>query len=467
MRLRANALSFWLALSALLAGCAPHVERVASAAQAQAPARADIAWAFEASDIPVDPGFRFGRLDNGMRYALRQNRTPPGTAIVRLAIQAGSLDEREDELGFAHFVEHMAFNGSTNVPEGEMVKLLERNGLAFGADTNASTSFDATVYRLDLPRNDPGLLDVALMLMRETASELTFSPDAVERERGVVLAELRDRNTFELRNAMADARFMHPDALYPRRFPIGDAERLKSASAEALKAFWQREYVPAHAVLIVIGDFDPALVEAKIRETFASWQARPAEPRPDAGPVRFDDRGRTQIYVDPALPERTTIARHGPWLDEPDTIAQRQENLLRQIGYNIVNRRLQRLSRQADPPFRSAGFGTGSVFRAGRSTRLIIDTADGKWRRGLQAAAIEYRRALKYGFTTAEVAEQVANIRTALEDAAAAADTRSHIVLARAIFDLIDNDLVPAAPAEVLARFEAFAPAIEPEAVLA
>ncbi|MDG2004694.1 MAG: insulinase family protein [Novosphingobium sp.] len=461
MPLKAAALSLLLAF---LAACAPQAEQVASVSHA--PVGPDVVWAFEASDIPVDPGYRFGRLGNGMRYVIRQNATPAGTAIVRMNVKTGSLDETDSELGFAHFVEHMAFNGSTNVPEGEMVRLLERNGLAFGADTNASTGFDRTTYKLDLPRNDLELLDIALMLMRETASELSFSPDAVDRERGVVLSELRDRNSFQLRNAIRDTKFLHPDALYPRRFPIGDPELLKSATAEALKAFWAREYVPEHTVVVVIGDIDPDLVEKAIAAAFDGWQARPVDPQPGGGPVRLDDSGRTQVYIDPALSERTMATRHGSWLNEPDTIAHRQENLLRQIGYNIVNRRLQRLSRQADPPFRSAGFGTGNVFKDGRSTRLIVDTADGKWQRGLEETVTEYRRALKYGFTDAEVTEQVANIRTASENGAASADTRSNFTLARAVFALINDETVPSHPASSLARFEAFAPQIEPGRVI-
>ena len=178
----------------LLAACATRPAQPVSAPAPQA------VWVFENSDIAPDPAFRFGRLDNGMRYVVRANATPKGTAAVRMEVSAAALDESEAERGYAHFVEHMAFNGSTSVPEGEMVRLLEREGLAFGADTNASTGFDRTTYMLDLPRNDPALLDTALMLMRETASELTFAPEAVERERGVLLAEMRDRNTWQFRN---------------------------------------------------------------------------------------------------------------------------------------------------------------------------------------------------------------------------------------------------------------------------
>ncbi|MEW4451141.1 insulinase family protein, partial [Bremerella sp. JC817] len=131
----------------------------------------------------------FGKLDNGMRYIIRRNNRPEGTALVRMEFTAAALDEEDDERGYAHYVEHMAFNGSTNVPEGEMIKLLERKGLAFGADTNASTGFEYTQYKLDLPRADEDLLDTSLMLMRETASELLFDEEAVQREKGVILSE--------------------------------------------------------------------------------------------------------------------------------------------------------------------------------------------------------------------------------------------------------------------------------------
>lgn len=451
-------------ISALaLSACAPQVERVASVA---APREKPV-WAFQASDVPVDPDFRFGQLDNGMRFAIRQNATPKGTALVRMEIAAGSLDEYDHERGFAHFVEHMAFNGSTRVPEGEMIRLLERSGLAFGADTNAQTSFDRTTYMLDLPRNDTKLLDTALMLMRETASELTISQEAVDRERGVILSEMRDRNSWMLRNLEDQINFVNPGSLYSQRLPIGTAETLNAASSESLRAFWRREYVPRQATLIVVGDFPPDTVEFAIRSHFDTWTPAPAEPQPDAGPVLPEDGGRTGIHLDPALSERITASRNGVWLEEPDTIAQRRENLLRQVGYGIVNRRLQRSARQADPPFRGAGFGTGAVFRSGRTTNLVVDTVDGKWERGLINAAEEYRRALAFGFSEAEVAEQVANIRTASQNAAASADTRSNGTLTGAVFALLRDDLVPSTPQSSLERLEAFIPKITPKSVLA
>ncbi len=454
-------LLFVLSISTIaLAACAPQTKRIASVS---AP---DNAWAFETSDVPVDPGYRFGRLPNGMRYVIRQNATPKGTALVRMQIDAGSLDESDNERGYAHYVEHMAFNGSTNVPEGEMVKLLERHGLAFGADTNASTGFERTTYMLDLPKNDPELLDIALMLMRETASELTFNPGAVNRERGVVQSEMRDRNTFALKSFQDQIDFALPGSKVAKRLPIGTPESLAGASPEGLKAFWRREYVPAHTTLYVIGDFDPDLVEAEIKDRFGSWKAAPAEPKPKGGPVNVTDKARGDVYIDAALSERVTVSRHGPYLQEPDTLAQRKENLLRQIGYAIINRRMLRRSREANAPFRNASFGTSDIFKEGRTTELNIDTVDGKWRRGTVEAGIEYRRALTYGFTKEEVDEQVAIIRSANDNAAKGEATRSNGQLLGAAQALVTDEQVPDTPTNSKNRLEAFIPEITPAAVL-
>ncbi|MEO5598364.1 MAG: insulinase family protein [Novosphingobium sp.] len=444
-----------------LAACTPSTQHLHTAPP---PPRND--WAL-ASDIPVDPAFRFGKLANGMRYAIRRNATPKGTAMVRMEIEAGSLDEDDGELGYAHFIEHMAFNGSTHVPEGEMVKLLERDGLAFGADTNAQTSFGETLFMLDLPRADPALLNTVLMLMRETASELTIDPAAVTRERGVVLSELRDRNSWQLHNAVEQIKFTHPAARYGQRMPIGTTQSLENASAETLKIFWKREYVPKHATVVVVGDFDPDLVETEIRRRFGDWQGPAAEPQPDAGPVDPKDNHRTDVYLDPALSERVTVSRNGEWIYEPDSVAQRRENLLREIGTQIINRRLLRLTRQPDPPFRGAGFGSSDVFRAARTSQLLVDTVDRKWQRGLIAAAQEYRRAMRYGFTAGEVAEQVAIIRNNARNAAASAQTRDNRALVSAVISFLRDDVVPSTPESGLERLEAFIPQITPDAVLA
>jgi zinc protease len=432
-----------------------------------APVAARHEWPFAKSDLPPDPAYRFGRLDNGMRYIVRPNATPKGTGMVQFWIDAGSIAETDEERGYAHFIEHMAFNGSTHVPEGEMVKLLEREGLAFGADTNASTDFDATVYKLDLPRNDPALLDTALMLMRETASELSFNPAAVEREKGVVLSEKRVRDTYQLRDLVDGLEFLYPGARFTGRLPIGTTESLQSATADKLRGLYRRLYRPENTAVIVVGDFDPDAVEAAIRKHFSSWQAQPLVPAADPGPIPVDLAGETDIYVDPALSEQITVSKNGPWLDHTDTLAFRESNVRRQLGYGIVNRRLLRLARGENPPFRGAALGTSEVFEAGRTTNLVIDTGNGEWRRALAAAQAEYRRALEQGFTQAEVDEQVANLRTALENNAAGADTRSNAAFIVGALTLLQDGQVPTTPASALQRFLDHLPQITPESVLA
>ena len=452
----------------LLLGFLLFLTAVPAAAQDAPPQPPQTAeWPFAASDLPVDSQYRFGMLANGMRYIIRPNATPAGQAKVQLWIDTGSVAEREDERGFAHFVEHMAFNGSSNVPEGEMVRLLEREGLAFGADTNASTGFDATIYRLDLPRADPALLDTALMLMRETASELAFAPEAVAREQGVILSERRSRDTFELRNTIDSLEFLYPEARFPERLPIGTIGSLQAATPEALRGFWQRYYRPDNAALVVIGDFDADLVEAAIARHFAGWQAAAPAPAPQFGPVDPALRGLTDIFVDPALSERITLSRHGAWITPPDSIAARRERVLREIGYAIVNRRLQRLTRVDDPPFRGAGLGTSEVFETGRTTNLVVDAGDGEWERALAAAQAVYRRALDYGFNEAEVAEQVANLRVAIETNAAGAETRSNASFVTGALTLLEDGQIPTTPQSALQRFEALAPTITPDSVMA
>ena len=152
-------------------------------------------WPQTVSDIPAEADIRFGVLANGMRYAILRNATPPGQTSLRLRIAAGSLQERDDQRGLAHFLEHMAFKGSTHVPAGEMLKILERKGVAFGPDSNAFTQFDQTFFKLDLPESDDDRVDTGLMLLREVASELILDQEAMDGERGVVLAEERLRDT--------------------------------------------------------------------------------------------------------------------------------------------------------------------------------------------------------------------------------------------------------------------------------
>ena len=419
------------------------------------------------SDLTPEEGYRFGVLDNGMRYIIRANATPPERGLVRMWVDFGSVAEEADEQGYAHFIEHMAFNGTTNIPEGEMVPLLERKGLSFGADTNASTGFNTTQYRLDLPRNDTDLLDTALMLMRETASEITFDEEAVQREKGIILSERRVRDTFGFRASVDNLNFVWPGSRLAQRLPIGTIETIEAATGERLRALYQRYYRPENVAIVVVGDYDVDAVEAMIAERFGDWQGEAALEAVGFGPVDQDNAGRTSIYLDPALSEQLTISQIGPWRDRPDTAANRAASLQARLGYSILSRRLTRLLREDDPPFRGASLNTSSFGEEARATGLTITAAEGQWERALAAAQAEYRRALEHGFTQAELDEVLANIRARSEAAVAGSATRGNGAFVGEAFGLLRNGSIPTSPEDGLARFNALASAITPEGVLA
>ena len=467
-------------LGAALGGCAAPLASVTSPVVPSADARQDPARqvnrsgyplpeaALAQSDLEPDTAIRWGRLPNGLFWAFRPNATPADTAEIRLAFDAGSLDEADAQRGFAHYVEHMAFNGSTNVEEGEMIALLEREGLAFGADTNASTGFEHTIYQLRLPRTDPALLDTSLMLMREIASELDFDPAAVERERGVLLAERRDRANYQLEEALDRYRFETPDARYVDRWAGGTQETLRGADAADLRAFWASHYRPENAALIVVGDLDPDAVEAAITAHFADWQSDAPPPAPrDYGDVHFTRPAAEEIHLHPALSERFTAFALAPAQTPLDTAEERRATVLRQIGYDAVNRRLTRLARQAGAPFKSAGFGSGNVFRDARVTRLIVDSVDGKWQAGLQAAVAEYRGALERGFSEAEIAEQLAELDERYEAAMVGEPTRTNDFMVDRILRWVGEGRVPTTGPEAAERYFAMRAEITPDAVLA
>ena len=203
----------------------------------------------------------------------------------------------------------MAFNGSKAVPDGEMVKILERLGLAFGADTNASTSFDDTVYKLDLPKTDDDTVDTSLMLLRETAGDLTLLETAVDRERGVVLSEERARDTPAWRIFKARLGFLLEGQRPPLRYPIGDVAVIQKAGRAQIADFYRRYYRPERATLIAVGDFDVAAMEAKIQAAFGGWRVTgPAGGDRDLGPV--EKRGLAALAGwrwSPARPPRSSF----------------------------------------------------------------------------------------------------------------------------------------------------------------
>ena len=457
----------------LIASTAPVYAKEAPA-KAAAPAAvnpqsaAAKAWNFAPSDVPVDANIVFGVLPNGMKYALLKNSTPKDSVVLRMRFAVGSFAEAEDQRGLAHFLEHMAFNGSKGVPEGEMIKLLERKGLAFGADTNASTGFDETVYKLDLPNASDDLIDTGLMLMRETGSELTIDPAAVDRERGIILSERRARDTYQLRNLIDQLDFQMQGMTVANRIPVGTEEVIKTAPAARLRDLYDRYYRPERATLVMVGDFDPAAVEAKIKARFSDWKGRgPAGADPDIGNVDYKRAAAADDFIDPAIQDSVTIAAFKPWVDEPDTKAKRARKLAEDIGEAIVSRRLAKIALNEDSPILTGYFSDAEGWKKFDQVTVGVVAKEGAWKDALALAEQEQRRAVQHGFTQAEVDEQLANRRTALKNAVAGVTTRRSDALADTLIGAAEGDFVVVRPETSQALFEAAAPSLTAAAVTA
>lgn len=412
-------------------------------------------WAQASSDIPADPAVRFGTLSNGMRYAVMRNASPPGQASLRLHIDAGSLMEEEDQRGLAHFIEHMAFNGTTNIAEGDLLPILERLGLAFGPDTNAFTSFDQTVYQLDLPNTADETVGTGLMILREMAGEASLDAGAIDRERGIVISEERTRASPGYRVAQARYRFLMKGQLLPERFPIGDVDILANAPRDRLADFYEAYYRPERTTLVAVGDFDPDHMEARIREGFRDW----SNPAPDGAAPELGEvaprNSETLVVVEPGAQASLQIAWVSPPDLDPDRLEERREQWIRQLGFSVLNRRFQRLARQQNPPFLGAAAYRSTEYDTIDNATIYANFEPGGWAAALTAAEQEQRRIVEHGVTARELQREITETRTSLQAAVAGSATRRTPALANGIVSAANDDSVLTSPQTDLQIFEA------------
>ena len=403
-------------------------------------------WPQAVSDIPADSNVRFGSLPNGMRYAILRNATPPGQASLRLRIAAGSLMENDDQQGLAHFMEHMAFNGTTNIPENELLRILERLGLAFGADTNAQTGFDQTFYQLELPRTNDETVDTALRIMREQVSEALMNPEDIDGERNVIIGEERTRNTPGLRSAKAQFALLASGQRLASRLPIGDMDIIRTAPRERFVEFYQAYYRPSRATLLAVGDFDVDQMEAKIRGAFESWEPKAADgPQPDLGQVA--QRGpETRILVEPGIQSSIQLTwTRAPDLD-PDTVAERHSRIVRNLGLSVLNRRLGEIARADNPPFIAAGASSSTVFDSLDIGSVSANFNPGGLQRALETIEQETRRLQAFGITETELQREITDNRTVLQNGVAAAATRTTPGLVTGLLNATNDDRVFTSP---------------------
>jgi zinc protease len=423
----------------------------------------------QSSDLPADPAIQWGKLDNGLRYALVRNAEPKGRVSARLAIKAGSFHESENQRGLAHFLEHMAFNGSKHFPAANVIEFFQKLGMDFGGDTNASTGFDRTIYQLELPDTKPETLRESLTWFADVAGGLLLDPAEIEKERGIILAEKRARDSVGLRTFLAEVDFLVPDTRLPHRLPIGTEEVLRSAQREHFAAYYDAWYRPERMVLVLVGDIDPAVVTPLVQEIFGPLTARaPALPEPRLGSVEPTTAVEARLHTEmEAGGTNVSIQTVVPYAFEPDTAANRLKYLPRSLALRMLNRRLAILAKKEGAPFLSGMVGVTEQFDLFRNASIELNCQPGQWPAALAVAEQELRRALEHGFQPEELAEAVAEMRNALEQAVRTAPTRRSPDLAQSIVSDLIDDAVSTHPVADRALYEPALAAVTPEACTA
>lgn len=356
--------------------------------------------------LPVDSQITLGKFDNGLRYYIRVNKKPENRAELRLVVNAGSVLEDDDQRGLAHFVEHMSFNGTKHFAKQELVKFMESIGMRFGPSLNAYTSFDETVYMLQIPMDKPDVMKTAFLILEDWAQNLTFDPAEIDKERGVIVEEWRLRRGASAR--MQDKQFpiLLKGSRYAERLPIGEKQIIESFKHETLKRYYADWYRPDLMAVIAVGDFDKSVVEGLIKQHFASL---PAASTPRLRPT-YDVPDHPQtLYAIATDKEATTtsVAVYNKLpLRDPTTVGAYRQQIVEQLYTGMLNRRFSELAQKPDPPFLNAMSGRGLFVRSKEASILNALVKEGGIERGLEALFTESERIARFGFTPTELERQ-------------------------------------------------------------
>lgn len=413
---------------------------VARPAFAQISNEARVAWGFDQSDLTPDPRIRFGVLANGMRYAILPNRTPRGAVAIRLLVRVGATDGAPGE---AHYLEHMAFMGSRRIPEGARARLERRERLRLGPDYNAHTGDTDTYYRIDLARPDRRQLERILLMLRDFGDGLTLAPETVERARAEIVAEARQRSGPEDRRERDQIAFFLPGTRIAETTLTGSETEAAAVSVEGLSRLYNLYYEPRRMTLIVVGDVDPAWLEAQIAAEFGEWPVRASVI--GAPPIDRIDPARAtafRLLVAPRGATWATIASVTP-RDAGDANAPRRNGFLQSIGADMLAARVLG-HRGGDRPFMNAEADVGDYYRTARIARFSVGALDGDWRMALGVAERELRCSLENGFTQDELDIALQREGERL-DGFSAPETSSE--LANRLTEMVGIGIVPTQPA--------------------
>ncbi len=401
---------------------------------------------FFAQELPIDPSVRMGVLPNGMHYYVKQNAKPEDRAELRLAVHAGSLQEDEDQLGLAHFVEHMAFNGTEHFEKNELISYLEKTGTRFGADLNAYTSFEETVYMIQARTDSLALLEKGLLILEDWAGGLAFEPEEIDKERGVVISEWRTRLSPDQRLQQQYFPVLYKDSRYAKRLPIGEPEIIENADYATIKRFYEDWYRPNLMAVVAVGDFDPDWMEKEIKARFSSLE-NPESPRPRES---YSVPSHEETLYSIASDEEAAFTRVQVIYKHEKEPVENKKDYKRQLTYNLynsmLNARLVEVQMQAEPPFTFAYSGYGSDVGGLANYTLYAFVKEGGAVEGIEAVLRETRRAMMHGFTESELERKKAELMLNARSAAKESDkTQSGSLASQYVYHFLKDNPIPSA----------------------
>jgi zinc protease len=407
------------------------------------------AWPHEKSDLPPDPDVLFGRLDNGFRYVLMRNQNPEDRVSMHLDIQAGSINETDRQQGLAHFLEHMLFNGSEHFKPGELVKYFQSIGMQFGPDANAHTGFLETVYDILLPDGGEESFRKGLLVMQDYAEGALLLESEIERERKVILAEKRQRDSASYRTFVSGLKFELPDALVSRRLPIGNETVIRQATRPDLKTYYDTWYRPDTMILVAVGAFDLDRASALVSEYFASFRSRAGEiPEIEFGDVRHRGVKAFHYYEAEAGSTTVTIEVLNKEPLRPDTLALRKERIKKRLADQIVQHRLDARIGTSKAPGTSAAIGSGLFAKQIAYAVISAEGTPDEWKLLLGFLEQQLRQALVFGFSASELERVKKDFISNLEQADSQKETRDSKKLAGDIIEALNSDRVILSPTD-------------------
>jgi len=411
-------------------------------------------WPSESSDLQPDPSLTRGVLQNGLRFVLRKNSEPKNRVVLYLLVNAGSFNEKSEQRGVAHFLEHMMFNGTENYPPGSLIDYFQSIGMSFGGDTNAFTTFDRTVFNIVLPDGNEKELNTGLQVLSDFAGRALLLEKEINKERGVILAEKRDRDSAEYRTYVASNEYAFKGTLLPERQVIGVDETLQKADRAILKDFYDTWYRPDNMALVVVGDFDVASARKLIEKNFGALLPRKQTYQcPDYGSLGTSTRQPFYHYERELGKTEVSIEKYWDTVPVNDSRALQREELLKFLSELIINYRLEKMEADQTSPFTRGSYYSGDLTDRIGYAVLSTQAKNEKWQQSLQTIETLRKQLLAFGVLPDELDRAKKQIRTELETSVKTERTKDSREIARGIVDHLAENRVYLSATQDLAMY--------------